>query len=170
MKNRGWGRAGIWFALVFMVLFPASAFPRIKTLPLPELIGRSEIILIGRVVEIKVIAKPPGRSGSKDATVENVVVPERILKGRWPRGKPMSFITHERRLDGRPIWREDALTFPEKGSRVVLFVARNPGGDLGVVNGIQGLWPLGPDGKPLKMGSRYTVAELEREIARAGRK
>jgi hypothetical protein len=80
----------------------------------------------------------------------------------------MSFTTHRSVDNGKQVWREDALSFPERGSAVVLFISRDHQGRLNIVNGIQGLWPLGKDGKPLEMGSSYTVEELKKEIAKTG--
>ena len=65
-------------------------------------------------------------------------------------------------------WREDELSFPERGSGVVLFISRDHQGRLSIVNGIQGLWPLGEDGKPMGMGTSYTIEELKKEIAETG--
>jgi hypothetical protein len=168
MKKVSWGRMRICLIVLTLVLSSGPAFARIRTLQLSELIGQSDIIVIGRVGDMKKIAEVPKGSGSVEETIENTIIPERILKGKWPKGKPMSFTTHRSVDNGKQVWREDALSFPERGSAVVLFISRDHQGRLEIVNGIQGLWPLGKDGKPLGMGYSYTVEELKKEIAKTG--
>jgi hypothetical protein len=168
MKKASWGRIEICLVVLTLLLSSVPAFARIVTLQLPELIGRSDLIIIGRVGKMRTIAEAPKGNGITEQTIENIVIPQRILKGRWAKGKPMSFTTWRVVRNGKQVWREDALSFPENGSGMVLFIRRDRGGKLGIVNGIQGLWPMGEDGKPLGMGFRYTVEELEKEIATTG--
>lgn len=153
-----------------LVLSPDAAPGMIRTLPLPQLIAQSDFIITGRVAGKRKIAEIPKGPGSVEETVENIIVPQAILKGRWPRGKAMTFTTHRSVHNGKQVWREDALSFPEKGSGVVLFVRRGREGRLVIVNGIQGLWPLGENGKPTGMGFRYSIEDLKKEIAAAGQR
>lgn len=166
MKIGAWKRPSVCLVLFAMILSPVSVFPMIKTLKIPELVGQSDIIVIGRVLEKKRIAATPKRGGSLDETIENVIFPVRVLKGVWVKGRPMSFITRQTTHAGKRAWREDALAFPEKGAGVVVFVKRQGRSELSVVNGIQGLWPMSRDGSLQGMGSSHSIDELEREIAR----
>jgi hypothetical protein len=168
MKKVSWGRMGIFLVVLTLVLSSDPAFARIRTLQLPELIVQSDIIVIGLVGDMKKIAEVPKGSGSAEETIENIIIPQRILKGKWPKGKPMSFTTRRSVHNGKQVWREDALSFPERGSGVVLFISRDHQRGLRIVNGIQGLWPLGKDGKPMGMGFSYTIEELKKEIAKTG--
>lgn len=168
MKTASWGRIEVCLIVLTLLLSSVPAFARIVTLQLPELIGRSDLIVIGRVGEMRTMAEAPKGNGITEQTIRNIVIPQRILKGKWPKGKPMSFTTWRLVRNGKQVWREDALAFPESGSGVVLFISRDRRGKLEIVNGIQGLWPLGENGKPSGMGSRYTVEELAKEIARTG--
>lgn len=167
MKKVNWVGTGICLVILALVLSSDPVFARIRTLQLPELIVQSDIIVMGRLAEKKRIATTPKGGGSTEETIENIILPQRILKGKWPKGKPMSFTTHRSVRNGKQVWREDELSFPEKGSGVVLFVNRDQRGKLWIVNGIQGLWPLGEDGKPRGMGLRYSIEDLKREIAKA---
>lgn len=168
-NRRLWGRVQICF-LVLAFLLPADpALARIRTLQLPELIDQSDIIVIGRVGEIVKKAEVPKGNGISEETLEVVVLPVTILKGKWQKAKPMKFLSHRSVRNGRQVWREDEISFPKKGSSVVLFLRRDNRGNLKIVNGIQGLWPLGKDGKPLGMGFGYSVDELKNEIYKANR-
>ena len=169
MKKASWGTMGMFLVVLTLVLLSFDpAFARIRTLQLPELIGQSDIIVIGLVDDMKKIAEVPKGSGSAEETIENIIIPQRILKGKWPKGKPMGFTTRRSVHNGKQVWREDAVSFPKRGSGVVVFISRDHRGRVGIVNGIQGLWPLGKDGKPLGMGSSHTVEELKKEIAKTG--
>lgn len=169
MKTMSWSRMSVCLVVPALFLLSNAGFAMIRTLPLHELIGRSELIVIGRVAEKRKVAEAPRGPGGAEETIENIVVPREILKGKWPKGKAMIFRTHQLIRDAKKVWREDELSFPEEGSEVVLFVSRDNHGQFAIVNGIQGLWPLGEDGNPTAMGSRYTMDDLKREIAGAGR-
>jgi tetratricopeptide (TPR) repeat protein len=81
--------------------------------------------------------------------VKNVVLPEKILKGTWPEGENMMFLTFETTRKGEPALLEDRLYFPGKGNMVLLFLKKSPGGELIVMNGPQGLWRVKDDGSTL---------------------
>ena len=166
MKKANCGRTRICMIVLALALSSDPALAMIRTLPLSELIERSDFIIIGRVTEQRKVAEVPKGPGSTEETIENIILPQEILKSKWPKGKKMIFATHRAVRDGKQMWWEDELSFPERDSRVVLFVTRERGGKLVIVNGIQGLWPLGEDGKPLGMGFRYSIEDLKREIAK----
>ena len=166
MKRKSWGMMSVLLFVLALALSSEPTLAMIRTLPLSELIGRSDFIIIGRVTEQRKVAEVSKDSGSVEETVENIVLPQEILKSKWPKGKTMIFTTYRAVRDGKQMWREDELSFPEKGSGVVLFVSRGNGGKFVIVNGIQGLWPLGEDGKPTGMGFRYSIEDLKREIAK----
>ncbi|HOV86114.1 MAG TPA: hypothetical protein PLM79_07105 [Syntrophobacteraceae bacterium] len=164
-KSRRRVGRGVCLAVVVLVLSAGVASGRIRTLPIPELIAQSDFIVVGRVGEVKKTGEVPKGGGRAEETLENTVLPKEVLKGRWPKGKPMHFTTRRLVHKGKRVWREDELTFPETGSGVLVFVKRDPEGRLRIVNGIQGLWPMGKDGRPMGMGYGYTVEGLKREIA-----
>lgn len=165
MKMANWGKIGICIAGLTLVLSSGPALARIRTLQISELIARSDIIVIGRIAEKRKTAEVPKGGVSTEETIENVVVPTRVLKGKWSQGKPMSFTTWRSVRNGKKLRQEDALSFPESGSEALLFIRWSQGKPQ-IVNGIQGIWPIGKDGKLLGMGSRYTLEEVRREIGK----
>ncbi len=139
--------------LPFLLLLTGATYGMIRTLPLAELVSRSDYIVIGEVRRIEVdTAQSLKRAGTRYLRNEVAVV--ECLKGDWPADRPMFF-----RTIGSDHWIEDNVEFPPPGTGVLIFVMRGESGGLGLVNGIQGLWPL-RDGKPLRMGTRYSVEEI----------
>jgi len=129
----------------------------IHTLPFPTLVKEADLIVIARVAD-KV---PIPQGEQKYPQLKNVLVIEQVLKGTRRQNEPIAILT----VDTRGKWKEDAVTFPNKGQRVVLFLSGS-GDSLRIVNGIQGVWPLedGTD-KTLGMGFRYSIRQIEEEIA-----
>ncbi|MBI3038300.1 hypothetical protein HYY75_04490 [bacterium] len=143
--------------VVFGIVISTTGFTMIQTLPFPELVTNSDVIVIAKVTDIT----PAAKNDEKTFELRNILSIERILKGEWPADKPLEFITQD--FQGK--WREDEVAFPEKGERTILFLKRDDKGTLQLVNGIQSIWPLekGSD-KPLRMGFRYSLEQLEKEI------
>ena len=130
----------------------------IRTLPFPTLVKEANLIVIARVADKVQIL----HSEQKYPQIKNVLSIEQILKGARRQNEPIAILTMDTR--GQRI--EDAVTFPNKGQRVVLFLSGS-GDSLQIVNGIQGVWPLedGTD-RTLGMGFRYSIRQIEEEIAR----
>lgn len=140
------------------ILSIGSARAYIRTMPLPELVAASELIAIAEVIEIA--DAPRGAAGAR---IRNVLKVSRVLKGRYAPAPPLTIGTHYRPGEAA---REDSVVFPPQGQRVLLFLKQAPDGSWRLVNGIQGLWPLeAGSGKTLRMGFRYSIAEVERLIA-----
>ena len=152
----------IWIlSVLFLFFFTARTFAAISTLPFPDLVGRADLILIAKVSDKVPI--PKSEKGCRQ--LKNVLTIEKVLKGKRETSTPLELLT----MDSSGKWVEDALAFPDKGTRVVLFLARGKDGSLSVVNGIQGVWPLkaGTD-KTLGMGFRYSIKQLMEEIKLQG--
>ena len=148
--------AGLVAGLAILNVGFAHAY--IRTLPLPELVAASQLIAIAEVIEIA--DAPRGDGGSR---IRNVLKVSRVFKGRYATANMLTIGTHYRPGEAA---REDSVVFPAAGQRVLLFLKQAPGAGWMLVNGIQGLWPLeaGSD-KTLRMGFRYSIAEVERLIA-----
>lgn len=154
---KNWSGAVLALSVLFLVFSPVPAFAMIATLPFPDLVRDSNVIAIARVSD-----KVPVPKGAKEfPQIKNVLTIEKVLKGKLQASQPLELIT----TDTRGKWMEDVQTFPDKGSRAVLFLARGKDGNLNVVNGIQGVWPLkdGTD-KTLGMGFMYSIEQIKKEI------
>ncbi|MFA5353386.1 MAG: hypothetical protein WC291_04090 [Thermodesulfovibrionales bacterium] len=152
--------------LFFVCLLGMSAgvYSMIRTLPVAELVSKSDYIVIGEVRKIEVDTTQRPKSAGMRYLRNEIIVTE-SLKGDWPIDRLMFFrtITAEH-------WIEDNVEFPYPGTQVLLFVRKGESGGLSLVNGIQGLWPL-QEGKPLRMGTGKTVEEIKSLIrSQAGRK
>lgn len=148
--------------LAVCIVSSTSASAMIRTLPVSELVSRSDYIVIGEVRQKKIIGAHSPQNRTRRYLNNYVVVTEQ-LKGTWPPDKPMIF-----RTVGAGHWIEDNVEFPSTGTRVLLFVRKNASAGLGLVNGIQGLWPL-QDGKPLRMGTGKAIDEIRALIEKQAR-
>lgn len=154
---KNWSVAVLALSVLFLVFGPSPAFAMIVTMPFPDLVRESNVIVIARVSD-----KVPVPKGAKEfPQIKNVLTIERALKGKLQSSQPLEIMT----ADTKGEWMEDVLAFPDKGTRVVLFLARGKDGNLNVVNGIQGVWPLkdGTD-KTLGMGFMYSIEQIKKEI------
>jgi hypothetical protein len=134
----------------------------IRTLPVAELVSRSDYIAIGEVRKIEIDDTHLSRNEKMRHLINEVIVIE-LLKGIWPPDKPMIFRTVK-----ADRWIEDHVEFPAPGTRVVLFVKKGESGRLSLTNGIQGLWPLQGD-QPIRMGTGKTIGEIRTIIEKQSR-
>src|SRR5512135_2675701 len=104
MKKRSYSGMSICLFVMALYLSSDPAFGMIRTLPLSEMIARSDFIIVGRVTGKKKVAQVPKGPGSMEETIENILVPQSILKGKWPAGKTMHFTTHQIVSNGRKAW------------------------------------------------------------------
>lgn len=147
--------------LVCFLVLSVDSSSMIKTLPVDELVSRSDYIIIGEVQKIELDRiLPPENAKMKYKYLRNEVIMIESLKGAWPLNKPMTFRTVKAEH-----WIEDNVEFPFPGTRVLIFVKRRESGSLNLVNGIQGLWPLQGD-KLLRMGTGKTIEEIRAIIKR----
>jgi len=144
--------------LILMVLFLGMpAFAMIRTLPFPELVKTSEVIVIASVADQEI------EPGEKIAKTKTSLTVEKVLKGALKAEEALQFTTpgtREKPVIDRPV-------FPAKGERVLLFLVKTEEGTWRLQNGIQGLWPLeaGTD-KTLGMGFNYSIQKIEEELAK----
>ena len=132
--SKKWSLTFLTLCGLSVILSPARTSAMIVTLPFPDLVRDSNVIVIARVSN-----KVPVPKGAKEfAQIKNILIVENVLKGKLQTSEPLELMT----ADTKGKWREDVLAFPETGSRAVLFLARGKDGNLNVVNGIQGVWPL----------------------------
>lgn len=148
-------RASLFTILALLMVMPALSM--IRTLPFPDLVKTSEVIVIATVATQEV---QPGEKIAKTTTSLTV---EKVLKGEIKTEEPLQFTTpgtREKPVLDRPV-------FPAKGERVLLFLVKNEEGTWRLQNGIQGLWPLetGTD-KTLGMGFNYSIEKIEEELAK----
>ena len=163
-------------SLLVLVLVLFAALPgrtMIETLPIPQLVRESELIVLGEVerqTDLPGLAptgdekKPTHATGAPRALprVESVVKPVRVLKGKVQPGQQLTFVTLGA-VSGQP-WFEDEPRFPPVGRRVLLFL-RNGKSGLEPVNLIQGVWPLDPSHQKLQgMGFGYSLEDIATEI------
>ncbi len=146
------------FLLTAVLFLTATGFAMIRTLPLPDLVAKADLIVLAKVAAI-------GEEKSADQSippVKNELSVERVLKGTWNASDPIVLKTFFK--PGDKI-REDGVVFPEKDRRVLLFLESKDGKDLRILNGIQGLWPIeaGTD-KTLGMGFRYSIEKVLEEV------
>ncbi|MDD2467579.1 MAG: hypothetical protein PHI97_26655 [Desulfobulbus sp.] len=144
--------------LLSSLFVATSACAMIRTLPFPDLVQSAYVIVIAKVIEK--VSGPKSKHGYHQ--IKNILMPEKVLKGDLTIHETFEILTPNTK--GK--WREDMVTFPDKGCRVILFLKkRTSEGPFNIVNGIQGLWPL-QDGsnKTLGMGFRYSIGDVEKEL------
>lgn len=124
----------------------------IETLSLDELARQSDVIALVDVIGVKSVGKLP----SNVEVIANLVKVNELLKGGVAVGENLKIKT----------WRgiEDNPTLVE-GSQVLLFL-RKTENYYTVVNGLQGWWPVGDDGKFMAMGKDKTIEDVKKAIER----
>lgn len=147
--------------LVLVLTIPLVGWSMVAALKLPDLVRKSEIICIAKVLQSGEIALDPGQI----STVKNVLEPTKILKGDWNPREPIVVMTLYGGKAGMPGWLEDQVEFPKKGNHVVLFLEKAEDGSLRTVNTVQGVWPLEEDLKtPLGMGYSISLQDVQQLI------
>ena len=151
--------------LGILVLTAVTARAMIRTLPVPDLVKQSALIVIVKVGE----KQEAVQAKAAHSAVRNRLQVEKVLKGAWDGKKPLEVMT------AGPLkpkgWIEDHLEFPEIGDRALVFLTRSDKGEMLVVNGIQGVWPMAKNSdKLLKMGFGKTIGQIEEAIRQQGGK
>ncbi len=143
--------------IVIGVILPV--FGDLRALPVPDLVGNAEYIVIAQVEENSPIKDPPDEQPNQ----KNVLKVEKVLKGSIKEADELTFLTFK---PPEGVFLEDNLSFPEKGNKVIAFLKKDPDGRFFPVNGIQGIWPIDPEtGKPYRMGSGYSLSDIEKSLA-----
>ena len=147
---------------VFLCIISLTGFAMMKTLLFPDLVKQADFILI-----VKVTAKSQSLGGDKIPLMKTQFSVERNLKGVWPEKEPLAISSRD--TQGKAI--EDAMSFPAEGSRLVLFLQKTQDNSLVPLNRNQGVWPLQEgSNKTLGMGFRYSIEQIEKEVAFPQRK
>jgi len=146
------------FLLTALFTFSQNSDGMIRTLPLPEMIGQAEYIVIAEVYQI---TKAGYKPDTKLTVVRNELKIIESLKGVL---KPDESIFIDTVKGER--WLEDNVELPLPGSKVFLFLKRNQKGELFPVNGIQGVWPMKGD-ELLGMGTGKDLNELRTMIQKS---
>jgi hypothetical protein len=141
--------------LFISFIFIGTAYAMIRTLPVEDLVAKSEHIVLAQVFSVTVIESDPPTNLITLRTEMKLI---QSLKGTWPAQEPIILTT--RRYEGR--WIEDNVELPPPGTKVVLFLTSYQGGFV-PVNGIQGVWPL-RGGKLLQMGTGKTLDDIHKIV------
>lgn len=139
----------ILVALV-MALFAVGGYCMIETLSLQDLVHSADIIAMVDVIAVKSV----GRLPSKVEVVANLVKVDEPLKGGVAVGESLKIKTY-RGIEDNPNLVE--------GSRILLFLQRSDNHYI-VVNGLQGWWPVGEDGKFMAMGKGKNLEDVKEAI------
>ena len=137
---------------VLMALFAVGGYCMIETLSLETLVQSSDVIAMADVVGVKTV----GRLPSKVEVIANLVTVNEPLKGGVAVGESLKIKTY-RGIEDNP----DLV----EGSRVLLFLNR-AGNHYTVVNGVQGWWSVGADGKFMAMGKDTSIDAVKEAIKR----
>ena len=119
-----------------------------------ELVQASEYIVMARVETIRDTGNTIRWGKMRAKRVKNELQVVELIKGSLPLDKAFSIETIK--FDG---WMEDNVELPDKGSKVLLFLDKNKNDELNPVNGIQGVWRIKSDGKPI-YGTMKEIREI----------
>lgn len=125
-------------AAVLLLVATGVGRAMIITLPLRDLTRRADVVVIAQVEKIETVSV----DGEKIATVRNLLKPESILKGKLEPKAALAVLTVQRGAYGEEGSLEDQVEFPAAGQRVLVFLQKNREGNLDLVNGLQGMWPI----------------------------
>ena len=155
MKNSNFNSSLLSGVLVISFIFIGTAYAMIRTLPVEDLVAKSEYIVLAQVFSVTATGSDPF---TNLITFRNEMKLIESLKGAWPVQEPIILTT--RRYEGR--WIEDNVELPPPGTKVVLFLILYQG-RLVPANGIQGVWPL-QSGKLLQMGTGKTLDDIRKIV------
>ena len=149
-------RICLLIAVVIMMSTPLCA--RLKTLTISELVKSAEAIAV-----IKIDARENIVEGErKVAKTKNSLTVEKVLKGALAQDEKLAINTPGA-IGNVP---EDRPEFQNAGNRALVFLKKRENGKWGIVNGLQGVWPLAPGSdKTLGMGFNYSLEQIEKELA-----
>ncbi len=143
--------------IIVAMLIGMPVLAMIKTMPFPDLVKTAEAVVIAKVDAQEIIQAP----GAKAPSTQTSLIVEKVFKGDLKAAAPLQFTTAGSK--GHVVL--DHPVFPEKGERVMLFLAKKEDGSWRLLNGVQGLWPLeaGTD-KTLGMGFNYSIKQVEEQL------
>lgn len=156
-------KVAILSLLLGVLICSNTAFPKIPTFSVEKLVKVADFIIIGKVKSIKEIKKEI-IEGKKYVKINNVIIPEKVLKGDWKIGAPMIFYTYKLMVGNKYVWKEDELRFPAENTEILIFVTKEPNGELDIVNGRLGIWDMEGDQQPWRIQSKRTLKDVEEEI------
>lgn len=137
--------------VILGICVPTRGFAMIQTLPIEELVGSSDLIVVATLKSSKVLQKDTAGF----LRVEKVMTVENVLKGSAEAGKDLKIET----IDGF----EDSPMIPE-GKKVILFLQKKATGIYKVNNLVQGSWPLLENEECGGMGFGQTLTSLKKLI------
>ncbi|RLA74477.1 MAG: hypothetical protein DRG30_05295 [Epsilonproteobacteria bacterium] len=138
--------------IIVMVSLSPFAEAYIKFMPHEQLVKASEYIVVSKVQTVSDTGKTMRWREATAKVVKNELQVIESIKGSLK--KP--FVLNTLKFDG---WMEDNVKLPRKGLDVLLFLKRDKKGELKPVNGIQGVWRIGSDGKPI-YGTMKEIREI----------
>ncbi|GAB1354974.1 hypothetical protein MASR1M12_37140 [Erysipelotrichia bacterium] len=150
----------LMMAVLFLGILSTGVHAMIETLNLDELVGRSEMILTGKVTAIKPVPRTPETAAiyadlpEQLSFLDNEIEVIESCKGSLKAGEKLSVRT----LSGF----EDSSIFVADRSYLLFLAVRD--GQYEVVNTPQGCWPVEEDGKFGGMGFETTMEQVKAAI------
>lgn len=127
-----------------MLLFAQFAEAYMEFMSNEQLVQASEYIVVAKVKTVSHTGKIIKWDDLKVKVVKNELQVIELIKGSLPLAKPFVLMTFD--FGGLM---EDNVELPPIGSKVLLFLEKDKKGKLKPVNGIQGVWKIDSDGKPI---------------------
>ncbi|HNS08536.1 MAG TPA: hypothetical protein PKN29_02490 [Candidatus Ozemobacteraceae bacterium] len=147
-------------AVICLGILSTGVHAMIETLNLDELVGRSEMVVAGKVTAIKPVPRTPETAAiyadlpEQLTFLDNEIEVAESHKGSLKAGDKLSIRT----LSGF----EDSTTFAADCTYLLFLVTRE--GQYEVVNTPQGCWPVEEDGKFGGMGFETTLDQVKAAI------
>ncbi len=147
-------------AVICLGILSTGVHAMIETLNLDELVGRSEMIVTGKVTAIKPVPRTPETAAiyadlpEQLTFLDNEIEVAESFKGILKAGEKLSIRT----LSGF----EDSTTFVADRTYLLFLATRD--GQYEVVNTPQGCWPVEEDGKFGGMGFETTMEQVKAAI------
>lgn len=139
----------LFLAFLFVFTVSATSYAMITTLPLEELVKKAQVILIATAEEVRISDQANG----SHRAIENQLNISSLLKGALE--KPDFAISTIQGLEDEPVF--------IKSAKYLLFLTKIEG-KVQTVNGIQGCWPIGPEGQLGGMGRGKSIEEVKEVI------
>jgi hypothetical protein len=133
--------------LTTLLVFCATAFAMVATVPPKELVAQADLVLVARTVDRQSLSRG----------MRHRLAPLERLKGFWPLDRILE-------IDTLPPSFEDAAILPPPCRRVVLFLKADDDGKPRLIHGRQGAWPLDADDRLLGFGTGLRLQDLKRMI------
>ena len=147
-------------AVICLGILSTGVHAMIETLNLDELVGRSELIVTGKVMAIKPLPRTPETAAiyadlpEQLSFLDNEIEVVESCKGSLKAGEKLNIRT----LSGF----EDSSAFAADRTYMLFLATRD--GQYEVVNSPQGCWPVEEDGKFGGMGFETTMEQVRAAI------